>query len=105
MLRFDMSYIPTMCLHSAETTRLSEGEKEKKKEKKNSKKEIQHQKGSWTMTELGEQWIKDQENSWSSCLLQSCAVDTGMGRSRLRALASGGNVSVHADHVVHSVDC
>ena len=105
MLRFDISYIPTMwmCLHSAATTRLLEGMKKKKK--KNSEKEIQHQKGSWTMTELEEQWIKDQENSWSSCLLQSWAVDTWMGRSRSRARASGGNVNVHADHVAHSVDC
>lgn len=56
----------------------------KKSNKKNNIK-----KGGWTMTELKGQWIKDQENSWASWLLQSCAVDTRKERSHLRATAGG----------------
>ena len=60
MLRFDMSYIPTMCLHSAETTRLSEGEKEKKKEKKTLKKKynIKREVELWLNSESNELKIK-----------------------------------------------
>lgn len=47
-------------------------------------KEIQHQKGVWTMTELRGQWIKDQENSGALWVLQSCAADTGNERSYLK---------------------